>query len=104
MRNRIPAWEGLRNERFKYARYFDHDYEFLYDLKNDPDELVNLAADPAHAATLDAMRKRTASVVASLGGPLDPLKGAFTRLDGTASRRLGCRHRETRAGWFRDAV
>jgi hypothetical protein len=77
VRNRIPAWEGLRTERFKYARYFDHDHEFLYDLQNDPDELSNLAADPAHAATLATMRERTAAVVAELGGPLAPLRGEF---------------------------
>lgn len=77
VRNRIPAWEGLRNEHFKYARYFDHDQEFLYDLKNDPDELVNLAADPAHASTLQAMRQRTVAVVDQLGGPLAPLRGEF---------------------------
>ncbi|MDZ7619839.1 MAG: sulfatase-like hydrolase/transferase, partial [Patescibacteria group bacterium] len=77
VRNRIPAWEGLRNERYKYARYFDHDHEFLYDLKNDPDELVNLASDPAHAAALKAMRERTVAVVAELGGPLPPLRGEF---------------------------
>jgi choline-sulfatase len=77
VRNRIPAWEGLRNEHFKYARYFDHDREFLYDLKHDPDELVDLAADPAHAETLKAMRQRTAAVVAELGGPLTPLRGEF---------------------------
>lgn len=78
VRNRIPAWEGVRNGRFKYAHYFDHGHEFLYDLKNDPDERVNLAAEPAHAKTLKAMRERTAAVVAELGGPLDPLKGSFT--------------------------
>jgi len=77
VRNRIPAWEGLRSEGFKYARYFDHDHEFLYDLKNDPDELVNLATDPAHAETLRAMRQRTVAVVAELGGPLPPLQGGF---------------------------
>ena len=77
VRNRIPAWEGLRNERFKYARYFDHDHEVLYDLKNDPHELVNLAAEPAHAAILQAMRERTAAVVDQLGGPLEPLRGEF---------------------------
>jgi hypothetical protein len=79
VRNRIPAWEGLRNERFKYARYFDHDHEFLYDLKNDPDELVNLAANPTHAETLEVMRERTAVVVAELGGPLPPARQPFTR-------------------------
>jgi hypothetical protein len=77
VRNRIPAWEGLRTGQFKYARYFDHNHEFLYDLKNDPNELVNLAADPAHAATLHEMRERTAAVVAKLGGPLAPLQGEF---------------------------
>ncbi len=77
VRNRIPAWEGLRGQRFKYARYFDHDYEFLHDLENDPNELTNLATDPAHAATLEAMRQRTAAIVAELGGPLAPLRGEF---------------------------
>lgn len=79
VRNRIPAYEGLRNEQFKYVRYFDHaNYEFLHDLKNDPDELINLAADPQHAETLKAMRERTIAQVKELGGPLDPLQGKFT--------------------------
>lgn len=78
VRERIPAWEGIRTERFKYARYFDHgDTEFLYDLASDPDELVNLVANPEHAATLQQLRERTAAIVAELGGPLDPLKGGF---------------------------
>ncbi len=33
MRDRIPAWEGVRTEQYKYVRCFDHDYEFLHDLK-----------------------------------------------------------------------
>lgn len=78
VRNRIPAWEGIRNADFKYARYFDHgNHEFLYDLKNDPDELKNLSSDPVHADTLNSMRDRTTAVVADLGGPLDPMKGEF---------------------------
>jgi len=76
VRNRIPAFEGIRTEKFKYVRYFDEDnYEFLHDLKKDPDELVNLADDPKHADTLELMRKRTTERVAELGGPLDPMKG-----------------------------
>jgi arylsulfatase A-like enzyme len=35
----------LRTRTFKYTRYIDHGEE-LYDLKNDPEELVNLARDP----------------------------------------------------------
>lgn len=79
VRTRIPAFEGLRNERFKYVRYFDHgNHEFLHDLMQDPDELVNLVDDPAFAAMLDAMRKRTDDRVNQLGGPIDPLKAKFT--------------------------
>ncbi|MCO8123834.1 sulfatase-like hydrolase/transferase [Stieleria sp. TO1_6] len=78
VRNRIPAFEGLRNDHFKYVCYFDEDNsEFLHDLKSDPDELVNLAGDPKYAQQLQAMRKRTAERVAQLGGPLDPLSGSF---------------------------
>lgn len=80
VRNRIPAFEGLRNENFKYVRYFDHDnHEFLHDLRNDPDELVNLADDPEFAETLEAMRERTTKRVAEVGGPLDRLQGEFMR-------------------------
>jgi arylsulfatase A-like enzyme len=77
VRNRIPPWEGLRTERYKYANCFDHDYEFLYDLKADPDELKNLAADPAHAETLQQLRARTAQYVAQYGGSLPPREGDF---------------------------
>lgn len=79
VRNRIPAFEGVRNQNYKYVRYFDHEnYEFLHDLKNDPDELVNLASDPKHAETLQAMRDRTTERVTQYGGPLNPLKTPFT--------------------------
>lgn len=79
VRNRIPAFEGIRNSRYKYVRYFDHDsYEFLHDLERDPQELVNLADDPKHVDTLEQMRQRTTQRVAEYGGPLDPLKGTFT--------------------------
>ena len=80
VRNRIPAFEGLRNENFKYVRYFDHgNHEFLHDLTNDPDELTNLAADPKFTSVLQAMRDRTTKRVVELGGPLSPLKGKFTK-------------------------
>ncbi|MDB4338942.1 sulfatase-like hydrolase/transferase [Rubripirellula sp.] len=78
VRNRIPAFEGIRNDRFKYVRYVDHEgYEFLHDLKSDPDELVNFVSDPRYADTLELMRKRTDQRVQELGGDLQPLKGSF---------------------------
>ena len=74
VRSRIPAFEGLRNENYKYVRYFDHEnHEFLHDLKNDPDELVNLAGNPDHEDVLVAMRQRTTKKVDEYGGPLDPI-------------------------------
>lgn len=79
VRNRIPAYEGLRTARFKYARYFDHSHEFLHDLQNDPDELKNLATDPAHAAMLAQFRARTDALVSQYGGPLPPLRGDFQK-------------------------
>ena len=78
VRNRIPAYEGIRTSTHKYVRYLDHDTEFLHDLKNDPDELVNLAKDPKYSAKLAEMRERTDVRIKELGGPLDPLKGSFT--------------------------
>ncbi len=79
VRNRIPAFEGLRNAQFKYVRYIDNrGYEFLHDLKNDPDELLNLASDPNYAGLLRAMRDRTTTRVAQLGGPLEPMERELT--------------------------
>ena len=78
VRNRIPAYEGIRTDQYKYVRYLDHDHEFLHDLSKDPDELRNLVNDPAYAAILETMRKRTAERIKELGGPLDPPSRPFT--------------------------
>lgn len=78
VRNRIPAFEGIRDGNLKYVRYFDHDnYEFLHDLESDPDELVNLVGNPKYTEQLQALRDRTTERVKELGGPLDPLRGGF---------------------------
>jgi arylsulfatase A-like enzyme len=67
----IPKHEGVRGERFKFARYFEQDpvYEELYDLLEDPVEAHNLAPDPAYASVLDSLRKRTDEVRDLYGGP-----------------------------------
>ena len=78
VRHRIPAFEGLRTDRYKYVRYVDEgNYEFLHDLKEDPDELINLAKDPKHAKTLKQFRNRTDKRVKELGGPLQPMNGSL---------------------------
>jgi alpha-L-rhamnosidase len=56
----IPRWEGVRNQRYKYARYFDQvpTFEFLHDLEKDPTELKNLASDPNYKPILKQLRAR----------------------------------------------
>lgn len=56
----IPKWEGIRDKRYVYARYFEQDpvYEFLHDLKTDPDQLVNVISDPDYKDIAAKMRKQ----------------------------------------------
>ncbi len=70
----IPQWEGVRAERYVYARYFTQKpvYEFLHDLKADPQELKNLAREEGHAALLERMRRRTNELRDANGGPYSP--------------------------------
>jgi arylsulfatase A-like enzyme len=42
-----PAW--------KYIEYPEHDFRQLFSLRDDPDELRDLARDPAHARKAAAM-------------------------------------------------
>jgi len=63
-RARRPPWP---------PRYFEQQpvYEYLHDLKNDPDQLKNLTADPKYAKELAAARKRTDELRDSYGGKFD---------------------------------
>ncbi len=69
------TWEGIRGERYVYARYFDQKppYEFLYDLKTDPDELSNLAQQSSAIAVLRDMRALCDKEMNARGGALLPL-------------------------------
>lgn len=53
----IPPSEGVRTNEWKYLRYVDDpSIEELYNLRNDPQEVNNLANDPDHRETLTALR------------------------------------------------
>lgn len=67
----IPKYEGVRAERYVYARYFEHDYEFLHDLQEDPDELINYVQDPDYADVLATMRARCDELRDVYGGPYE---------------------------------
>ena len=55
---RLPKVEGVVSRDTKYMLFTEHGYEELYDLKQDPHEKQNLAADPAYLAVLQKMRSR----------------------------------------------
>ena len=56
----IPKSEGVRGERWVYARYYEQEpvHEQLFDLDSDPLQLTNLASDPAFAEVLARQRAR----------------------------------------------
>ncbi len=62
----IPKEEGVVTQRFKYMIFIEHHYEELYDIKNDPHETTNLAADPMYASTLKSLRKRLTALKKSI--------------------------------------
>jgi arylsulfatase A-like enzyme len=56
----IPRHEGVRTvDGWKYAHYFDHAYEELYYLPDDPWEEDNLVEDPDAGGMLEQLRERT---------------------------------------------
>ena len=71
----IPKWEGVRDRRWMYARYFEQEpvYEFLHDLEVDPDELRNLAQEPSHAVQLERMLRRSDDLRDRYGVSHEPL-------------------------------
>ncbi len=56
----VPWWVSLLDGRHKYIRtLIEGEIEELYDIENDPEELVNLALDPKHQEKLKKMRADT---------------------------------------------
>ncbi|MFN8126288.1 MAG: sulfatase [Candidatus Nanopelagicales bacterium] len=50
----LPLFDGVRNPHFAWWRYEDG-FEEMYDLRNDPDELTNIAQDPEYAQVRDKL-------------------------------------------------
>jgi hypothetical protein len=66
----LPLMLGVRTERWKYVCYPDiDDLDELYDLRNDPHEMRNLASEGGHAAVLGEMRGRLQSLKEKTGYP-----------------------------------
>jgi arylsulfatase A-like enzyme len=74
----IPRWEGVRDTDWVYARYYvdgtdKPPHEFLHDLKNDPDQLKNLAKDDVKTQALNKLRARCDALIADSGPAMKDL-------------------------------
>ena len=52
-----PPYVAIRTPRYLYVQYRYHGWQELYDLRMDPWELRNVAADPAYASRLIGLRR-----------------------------------------------
>lgn len=57
-RDRIPSSQAIVRRDWKYVQWPEFAHEQLFDLRNDRQELINLAGRPAHAARQAAMRQK----------------------------------------------
>lgn len=57
-RDRIPASRGVIRLDWKYIYWPEFDFEQLFNLKEDREEIRNLAGDPAHSGQLTKMRQK----------------------------------------------
>jgi len=59
-------WRALRDKQYTYATYRVDKSELLFDNKNDPYQMTNLAGEAKHAGTLKRFRKMLAAKMQSL--------------------------------------
>lgn len=70
----IPPSEGVRTEKWKYFRYVnDRSIEELYQLKGDPQEVRNLADDPAYQKVKAGLRQQLEIMAARYRDPYLPV-------------------------------
>jgi arylsulfatase A-like enzyme len=61
---KIPKYNGVRNERYVYVNYYEQNppFEYLHDLKVDSNQLLNLVHDSDYKDILQMMRSRCAEI------------------------------------------
>lgn len=79
----VPWYVMLREKNLKYVRPLIPDLEELYDLRDDPEELNNLAVKGEHQATLRRLRQATIDELrrtrAGFVDHLPPVREAFAQ-------------------------
>ena len=58
--DQIPKYLGVRDQRYVYVNYYEQNppYEYLHDLENDPDQLINLANNTEYKEILQKMKEK----------------------------------------------
>jgi arylsulfatase A-like enzyme len=63
------SYKAVRTDRHKLIHWIHKDgVDELYDLEQDPYEMTNAIADPAHAETLKRLRRELRTLVADAVG------------------------------------
>ena len=80
MHEQVPYYILIRDKNLKYIRPLITDLEELYDLNQDPEELNNLAIQPAHQGTLQRLRAKAIAELkrtkANIADRLPPVREA----------------------------
>ena len=68
----VNKHRGVRTEQYKFIHYYEPPFAFreefeLYDLKADPEERVNLAAQPKYQMVMEAMKAKLQTLRSELG-------------------------------------